>query len=383
MTEQKMRANESFDEYKFRICSLKDVYGYTWEEITDIINLECNVSLSSDAYRKFYHKQLNLQSSNIDTAQAIAKEKIKLRDERIQINSAIRALSREETLKEIAKECVGQLAQEKVLECPSAKPIEGAGKTATLIISDWHYGLDVNLYYNKYNTSIAKDRVQKLLNEVAYICEQNKGIERLVVLNLGDMISGNIHLPLRINSRIDVITQTIEVSELLAEFLNNLSGIVPNINYYSVADNHSRLDPNKKESLQVESFTRIIDWWLKERLKNNSSITFGDNIYGDDIATFKVYDFNIIGVHGHKDKQRGIIQSLTSYSQQHWDMILAAHMHHVSANELNQTEFYCNGSLCGTDDYANDLRLHSNPSQLLIISTPDDISRCIYKIKLK
>jgi len=62
------------------------------------------------------------------------------------------------------------------------------------------------------------------------------------------LIAGRIHLTIRFNSRIDVITQTIEVSELLAEFIDELSTYVP-IDYYSVIDNHSRLEPNKKDAL--------------------------------------------------------------------------------------------------------------------------------------
>lgn len=63
-------------------------------------------------------------------------------------------------------------------------------------------------------------------------------------------------------------------------------------------------------------------------------------------------------------------------------MIISAHMHHFSADENSNTEFYCNGALIGQDDYANSLRLNSKPSQLLFIVTPDNVSSVIHKIKL-
>ena len=195
------------------------------------------------------------------------------------------------------------------------------------------------------------------------------------------MISGRIHLPLRINTRLDTVTQTMEVSELIAEFLTELSKRVT-IHYYSVEDNHSRIEPNKRDSISTEAFSRVIDWYLKERLKDNSNIEFCDNEIGDDIASFKVFNHQIVAVHGDKDPQRGIVDKLNSYLQKHVDLIVSAHMHHFSADENNFTEFYCNGSLIGQDQYAADLRLLSKPSQLMFICTQDDVSSVMYKIKL-
>ena len=195
------------------------------------------------------------------------------------------------------------------------------------------------------------------------------------------MISGRIHLPLRINSRIDAVQQTIEVSEILAEFLSELSNYT-NIIYQSVLDNHSRVEPNKKESIQTESFARIIDWYLKERLKNNLNFYFMENKFSEDIAIFDVLDHIVVAVHGDKDPQRGIIEKLNSYLGGHVDLILSAHRHHFSADENNNTEFYCNGSLIGQDDFAESLRLNSRPSQLMFICTPENFSEVIYKIKL-
>ena len=210
---------------------------------------------------------------------------------------------------------------------------------------------------------------------------QEHSIDDLYVINLGDMISGRIHLPLRINNRIDTVQQTIEVSEILAEFLNVLSEHT-NVNYVSVSDNHSRVEPNKKESLQTESFARIIDWFLEERLSNNKNIHFIENTFSEDFAIFNVFEHCVVAVHGDKDPQKGIVDRLNSYLQGHIDLLISAHRHHFTADENNFTEFYCNGSLIGQDDYSANLRLNSKPSQLLFICTPDNFSEIIYKIKL-
>ena len=117
--------------------------------------------------------------------------------------------------------------------------------------------------------------------------------------------------------------------------------------------------------------------YLKTRLPN---IAYIDNIYSDDIVTFEVLGHKVCGVHGHKDKQKSIINNLTTLTQQHFDMILSAHMHHFSADEQNDTLLISNSSLMGTDDYALSLRLNGSPSQNLIIVTKEYVAKEILRI---
>jgi hypothetical protein len=74
-----------------------------------------------------------------------------------------------------------------------------------LQISDWHYGIEIDNVYNYYNPEITKCRVELLLLKVLDIVNEQK-LSKIVVANLGDLIAGRIHLPIRINSRVDVIT---------------------------------------------------------------------------------------------------------------------------------------------------------------------------------
>ena len=383
--------NETIEQYKKRICNSKDAYDLTWNEVADIIKLNTGLNITGEACRKYYayHKEdilKELAEHTLDYLN-IQKEKVKVRDERTQINSLVRALAREETLKEIALEVSSQMSDKKILTPPTPETLQELtdntleGKIATLVISDWHYDLEVNGCYNKYNSEITISRVNQLLTEVLLLCKK-ENISSLMLLNLGDLISGGIHLPLRINSRYDVVTQTIHVAEILSEFIEKLCNNIPKVYYSSTTDNHSRIDANKKESLQPETFARFIDWHIIERLKDFPNFIFIPNELGDDIASFEVFGHQIVGVHGDKDKSSSIIPSLTLYGQRHWDLILSAHMHHFSADEDNNTIFMCNGSLMGTDDYASSLRCNSKPSQLFIVHTPENVVKSIHKIDL-
>jgi hypothetical protein len=227
---------------------------------------------------------------------------------------------------------------------------------------------------------IAKKRIRQLfVKTVEYIIRYK--LQKLFVINLGDMIAGRIHSPIKMESRIDSVTQIMDVSELIAQFLQNLSAYV-DIEYYEVLDNHSRLEPNVKESLDLESLARITGFYLKQRLKDNDRIIIQDNKYSKDILTFNILGHNVAGVHGDKDKQKSVINSLTLYTKEFYDLILTAHLHHFSADEQNEVIRISNGSLMGTDSYALKLRLSSKPSQTFIVSTKENVVDAIHKINL-
>lgn len=383
----KKLSTENTDEYIYRVCSQKADFDLTWNEVAYILNSELDEDLSERTYRRKYEQMMSSFIDNsmnvIDDLFEMKKERVRLQDERAQINYSVRIQAREEAMRETALLAAEKVASIKPIDIPKTlKNVNNIHKKiGTLAIGDWHYGLEVDVFYNKYNPIICRNRVKALAIKALDIIEK-ENLNVINIINLGDMISGRIHLPLRLQNRCDAVTQTMEVSELLAEFLNLLSEFV-NINYYSVSDNHSRIEPNKKESFQPEAFTRIIDWYLEERLKENENIRFFKNVYGDDICTFKVFGHTLAAVHGDKDKTNKVISNLNLYLQQHLDAILTAHLHHFSADESNETIRFCNGSLMGCDDFSSNLRLNSKPSQLFIISSEDNVAECVYKINVK
>lgn len=364
---------------------LKEKDNLTWNDVRDIINHLYNVDYTSSCYKskyqrnKIYDNIINDDENNIINEKLfeLAKEKAKLSDERVQINALIRRLAREETLKEIANNVVEQMSSKKQLIYSPKINSKNLGREGLLLIGDWHYGIVIDNMFNHYDTIIAKQRASQLLEKVIRICHKDN-INVIYVANLGDMIAGDIHLPLRINSRVDVITQVLEVSEIIAEFLNELSQVA-HIYYCSTLDNHSRIDPNKANSIELESLARITDWYLRARLPQ---ITFTAEGVSD-ISEIRVLNHNIAFVHGHKDRQSNIVSSINNFTQKHYDLICSAHYHHFSANEECGTFMIANGSLMGTDDHAYDLRLHSNPSQTFIEITKENVVDNIIKIDLK
>lgn len=414
---------ESQEQYIQRTCETKDKFGLTWQDVADACNRMLGLSYSKSWYSKHFHagdfKNTNIQDSVLEKAtstedcngkcsecdkpdecfetyrefldeekqkllkdrERLAIERCKVADQKRRNKQLLDRLAREETIKEIAREYADRMNYKKFLAVHSAPDFVSSDKEGILLLSDWHYGIVCDNPWNKFNPEICKQRVNKLLNDVISIILKEK-LERINVLNLSDLIAGRIHSQIRIESRFDVITQTMDISEILAEFLNELSRYVV-VNYYDCLDNHSRLEPDKKESMDLESLVRIIHWYLKKRLESRSCISIHENEFGADIITCTVRGHSIVGVHGDNDKPTTALDRLSRMTHRHYDMLCTAHLHHFSCDEQNQSIVVSNSSLMGVDSYAEKLRLTSDPSQTLIIATSKNVCDCIYRIVLK
>ena len=388
--------NESITEYCLRLAEEKTYNkDITWQKISNNLLTQFGVSRSEGWVRTLVKKNCEEVTSdeasmlaamteakqNLDLATLdLKKQRIKLSDERTQNLAYVRKLAREETIKEIALITAEKISSKKLLYTPTNNLEKlDANKEAILCIGDWHYGMDFKNPWNEYSPEICRRRVSQLRDETIKYLKKNK-CSKLHLVNLQDLIAGRIHLGIRLESRFDVITQTMEVSEILAEFITNLSKVCP-INYYDSLDNHSRVEPNKNDAQDLESLCRMIPWYLKERLKKNNRVMICENEFGHDLVTFESLGHKIIASHGDRDT-KGRALNLAGMTKEFYDLILTAHLHHFWADSCNNMAMIGNGSLMGTDTFAKNLRLNSDPSQTLIIVSPENAREAIHIIKL-
>ena len=387
--------NELREDFIKRLCENKDTYGITYQDIADIL-YDCFGFKRSEAYYRRVSKgvvQLATVEKIEETGTAedgikallnkITQERMKLNDQLTENRALVRRLSREDTFKEIALSAVSEIAKLKVI---SHNP-RGAllsEKSGVLLISDWHYGDSFSILNNEFSPDIAKERIKQLYDRVCHYISKEK-LSELYVLNLGDMIAGRIHLRIRLQSRVDAVTQTMEVAEIMSEFINNLSERLP-VYYCDCTDNHSRVEPNKKESLDVEAFSRFIPWYMKSRLSSaieSGWLTFLDNEYDEDIISVTCRGHRIGAVHGDDDKVGSVVPNITLLTKDKYDMICMAHNHHFVGDERNEVLVIGNGSLMGSDPYAKNHRHSAVPSQTLITVTDDNIAESIHRIILR
>lgn len=343
-----------------------------WASLHQLLGI---YNFSAEAYRHRVERYIRCNPDKIepnvegDIFRNDYLEKQKVRDWYNAYRRDIRQESRIENLVDEIKLTVDKLKNLPVIKYESKDDVI-LDKEAVLLLSDLHIGVDCNNYYNSYNQNIAKERLEKLLKETIDYCKSNH-VKKLNVLNLGDMIAGLIHTNARIEQQMDVAEQVMVAAEYISQFLNELQKGVPEVTYRSVYDNHSRLIANKNEHIEKEQLSKIIDWFIKERLKE-TDILFYDNDIDGGIGTLTLNNGQkMIFAHGHQDGRNSSYQNFIGLTQQWVDYICLAHYHNPASKDFQGCKVFINGSIVGTEQYAFGKRLFTKPSQKLLIFRKD------------
>lgn len=391
------KENEEDLDYAMRLIDIKKEErpdDLDWGDIVELLGLDLNkdsLRKSQDTifggiavYKKMKDKELISKPSDYQQEvqiqlQELKKERIRLSDERAALNRRLRNEARKESMHDLITEC----AQSLKTEDNKIKPVcveEEFEKAAILTLSDFHFGLEINEFNNVYNADVFYQRLNKILGKTIEYIQLNK-VRTLYVLGLGDYMSGIIHTTTRIENRENIVQQVIKVSEALAQMLTELSKFVETY-YYDVTDNHGRVFPNKEDWENEDNFSLFIRWYLDARFKDNEHIHIMQNTYSNEIGVIEIFGRNYAFTHGHRDKMSDIVQNLSLMTKKFYDAMFMAHCHHYEANEIHGTYVYMNGTLSGTDSYANNGRKTGNPSQNLFIVNPEYGIECQYLIRL-
>lgn len=393
----KRMESESQDQYFYRICSMKDALGFTWPQMAEIFNAEFGCNKGDTAYRKRWAAFKSVLDANTDKIIGEDKYLTELKEQTDEIYKAKRQLydQRREYNKMLVSEARANHLAEKLIEAANLAPLKhysemltfsnsASNEEAVLMLSDWHYGQVSNNIWNQYNVDICLQRVSKLFDKVSSALKEHT-ISTLHVVLLGDFVNGAIHTSCRVAAEENTCEQLMHVSEILANFINELSAYVHEVNIYSTYGNHARTIQNKNDSIHADNMERVIPWWLRERLQDNNEVNVIDSEYYEFIY-FNVCGYNIVCTHGDLDKFNDIgiiVNSLfTKKYGRAIDYTFSADKHHLESFEQFGIESMLVGSLCGTDEFANNKRLYSNPMQTLCIFTPEDGKLCTYNIKL-
>lgn len=334
---------------------------------------------TEESYRQFVKRSVPrrkkeepviLDESNEAAKQEMFKERQRLRDERTNLNRKLRDEARIERLRDSIVEAVSSLD-----DLPFCD-FEGKGvigrKEAILMVSDLHIGMQIDEYCNKYDSTIAAKRVERLVEETIRYCKDNC-VERLNVVNLGDLIHGDIHETIRIEEEFDVVTQVIQASELMSRALNKLQEAAPEVIYRSCSDNHSRVVANKKESIEKENFFRLVDWYLEERLKD-TSIKFAHDNISVSMGKFRLLNGKLVMfAHGHMNKPNHAFQDFIGATEEYVHYVLLGHYHSEKTKYFQNLKVLINGSICGVDQYAESIRKYTKPSQTLLVFDGDNL----------
>lgn len=366
--------NESEEELIYRICLEKDLIG-TWDEVAEILNKILGYEYTSSKYRKQFQAFQNMLKANQSKfsdsdaqleenkliLEMIKKERIKLQATKLSESRYERQDSRFELFYENIADAIKRLEPPKLVRTS----IDESDVQYVLGLGDIHYGAKFKSINNEYSREECRRRFGKLLGYLEDFIE-SESISHLKIINVADTIQGILRFTdLQIND-IPVVDSVVEISRILAEFLNELSEYCTIEYYHAPQANHSQTRPlgSKASEVATEDMERIIINYISDLLSKNDRVSVISN-FESDYVDIKIFDFDCFATHGHKVKDiKGIISDMSNRNRKFYSYAFLGHTHSaneiiVGEDEFSNKEVLTIPAFIGSDPYADSLYIGS------------------------
>lgn len=395
-----MLEHENLEQYIWRLGMAKDSESIdiSWDELAEIINKEIgneDMPYTSSAFRKPYQQAKRFYDAGVfdspsETSRSdeidlkrheLLKQQVKMRDERNELNRIIREEARKESYKEQLLRTIREYDC-KPLAYDDDKKFNGILRTDNDLICtffDVHTGINVDNFLNRFNQDVLRERMNEYLDKIFEV-QLRHGSENAYVI-LSELVSGIIHLGLRIENNQNLIEQFLTVTNYLTEFLAEMSYHFNDVHVFVCPGNHSRVQAKKEDNMRGENMDLLAIPYLSAKLQNFDNIEFHDNTVESSIAMFTVRGYKVFGVHGDKDYKSNVVQTLTMYTSVKPDMVFMGHMHTNAMLTSYDTKVIQAGCLSGGgDEYCMDKRLRNRAEQMIAVVTNDGLD-CLYDVK--
>ena len=303
-----------------------------------------------------------------DAKDEIVKEKLKLHQEKIELNEKYRNISRSELFEDRIVDAINNL-EPLIYSIPKDINFPKVGSTGLLCLSDFHAGSTYEIrglydeVINKYDYNIMQKRLWYLLRQIE---DDDVAYDNLIIAICDDCFENILRPSSLLKLQEPVLDTVINFSEFMAHWILEVQKqlFVP-INVVIVGGNHDvqRL-LGSKPMFEDENLTKLFTHILQLRLKSC------DDIYVDDYTDVSIKNIrkvNVMFVHG-EDKE---LETTMDYFEHLYnvgvDEIIAGHYHSPSTKSIGIAEVGDRvvtrvGSICGIDNYAKKLRVGSRPS---------------------
>lgn len=389
---------ENDEQFIWRLCQAKDsgLLDMSWNEVADILNKELDMGdmpFTASAYRKPYQQakrfhdagvfgEIDESSEIVVQRHELEKERVKLRDERNELKRLLREQARKESYREQLERTITEFIP-KPLEYNEYESVDVdyGGNDLVCTFFDVHAGANVNNAINVFNEDVLRERINKYLDKILDIRDRHCS-ENITVI-LSELLNGYIHPTLRIENNQNVIEQFLTVMNYVSEFLGELAYYFCNVDVYCAPGNHSRLTPNKDQSLRGENMDLLALPYLRARLQNVKNVTMHDNKFDEVLAQFEVRGHKIVAAHGDRTNMGNIVEKMTMYIGYKPEIIYVGHMHTNAMVTSFDTKVIQAGSFSGGgDQFVMDKMLRGKPEQVVSVISDADCLVCNYDIKL-
>jgi predicted phosphodiesterase len=238
-------------------------------------------------------------------------------------------------------------------------------------ISDLHFGEVVQpnatYCYNKYNPEIAQKRLVRLFEET-YRHAKAEGCDKLHILLLGDLISGEIHDELRESNAFTAPKCVSVLNSILIGIILEYAKLFKSVSIACVVGNHSRTGKKlQAHNRSLDNYEHIIYSTIKDRCEaeaKNITVEF------DEEAPFAITTIgNQRWMIEHGDRYKGstaaagaintVLRNIgNDIRHNHADVAIMGHWHVGAAGAVDaredgrMTKVFINPSMVGPDPFA-------------------------------
>lgn len=391
----KRRENESYIAYAKRITNGKadgtlDIDYVEWG------NALISKEYSSDNLRKAFYvvseivKNIDVEVEDNFTEDdllnelelkkiELQKEKIKFQNQRTAFNKVVRERARMEELNDIVISTInnGNLPKLNYIY----KEFEPTDNDLMVSLNDIHYGANIENFLNTYNSDICRNMFEEYIDKILQIKKTHNSQNVFVCAN-GDFINGAIHRNIAVSNKENLIQQIMGVSELISDFLYELSLNFKEVTFISVAGNHSRIGENKDNALKDERLDDLVEFYLKARLQNVKNIYIKNDKFDNTMYVINIRGKNYLGLHGDYDASNAKILATVGMVKESIYGILLGHLHHNMTDYIQNYKVLMAGSFLGVDDFCLQKRIKGIPQQMICVVNEDGVL-CHYDINFK
>lgn len=289
---------------------------------------------------------------------------------------------------------------------PSDRKRGGSPQSAVLLLSDTHIGQVVEpgqtLGYGGYNFPTFLARLKFLEDGVTSILQDHTTtkIDELVICLGGDLIDGALDHGSEVGQHSTLFEQVYGGGHAIAQFLRNLSAVVPKIRVFSTNGNHPRFPHQKKvpTNNRFSNLDLFLASYVQALTKDITTIA-----WSLDKQPFTIFDVQGFKFHlSHGDHLRGadralgipnhaIGRSISSTAQlfgkggeESPHIFLTGHWHRSIILPHAKGSFIVNGAFVGLDGYGLSAGFSPVcPTQTLFLMHPKYGRSATYDIQLK
>lgn len=373
-----------------------------WSEISEEFNLNFNgdtlrkasQTILGGAFVKEYLETKSAKGCAVDEDEMLQRledkkrelerEKIRFRDQRNAYNKQNYSAARidetlsilEDRMKNMARTVFpsNDLVVRDDLYTYDSLPSKGM----IVMLSDWHIGMSFDNEFGYYDTDVATERIDTLFKRVIQAADRH-GVENVLVVGIGDMISGSIHRTIQVSNKENVIDQVKIATELISSFCYELCRRFKSVKFANVSGNHSRMT-DKDKAVHDERLDDLAGWGVKLSLSHLSAFEYIGNI-DSGICSVDFMNKKYVAIHGDYDSiTKTGVGNLCMMLKEIPYAILCGHNHTSALSDINGVKVVQGGSLCGSgDQYTIEKRLSGKASQTFLICDHEGIE-CIYNV---